>query len=232
MAAPSSSGGNGIISAIPPPTPAAPVYVDSNGQVANGKVPVFNTATGIWDPGAGGGGANVVDVLTTKGDLLTQNPSGTYVRLPIGATAGMGLLVASGLPAWALPSGYEFDYVEDTVGLTVTASTDGTAQNYLPGNAVTFDGSTRVKVEFYFPLFNVTASQLLVVNLYQDGADIGRMAAYAFNNEGYGQRLFTPTAGAHTYSIRVWRTAGTTGITAGVGGAGAYMPSFYRLTKA
>jgi hypothetical protein len=75
--------------------PGAPVVVE--GLPANGQVPTFNSSKGIYDPGTGGGGSSV---LTTKGDLLTQDPSGTDIRLAVG-TALQNLLVVAGLPAWA-----------------------------------------------------------------------------------------------------------------------------------
>jgi hypothetical protein len=43
--------------------------------------------------------------------------------------------------------GFELDYVERTTPLTVTATTAATAQTFIDGNAVTYDGSTRIKVE-------------------------------------------------------------------------------------
>lgn len=65
-----------------------------------------------------------LDKLTTKGDLFTQNPSGTYLRLGIGSTGNV-LTVASGLPSWAAPAVTPPD-VLTTKGDLLTQSADGT----------------------------------------------------------------------------------------------------------
>lgn len=58
----------------------------------------------------GGGGSSPTDVLTTQGDILSQNPSGTYVRIPRGVNGQM-LTQAASIPAWTnTPSGTVLDW--------------------------------------------------------------------------------------------------------------------------
>ncbi len=61
------------------------------------------TATAGWVPLADGSGGvawaqNPPDVLTQKGDLLTQSAAGVYTRLPIGTSQILG--TNAGLPVW------------------------------------------------------------------------------------------------------------------------------------
>src|ERR1044071_10122291 len=76
-------------------------------------------------------------------------------------------------PRGLLP-GDELDYVERTTNLTVTATSDATAQSFIDCNALTFDGSTKVKIEFYAPIGEALAGQDLIVVLYDGGSSLGR----------------------------------------------------------
>lgn len=67
-----------IISPVPPPAPAgAPVVVE--GIPANGQVPAFNAAKGIYDPASGGGGGSGTVTSVASGDaaLVVTNPTTT-----------------------------------------------------------------------------------------------------------------------------------------------------------
>lgn len=141
--------------------------------------------------------------------------------------------VFNGAGGQTFPPGYEFDYAENTAGLTVTPTTDATATAYITGNAVTYDGTTRVRVDFFAASSAITSGQLIVINLYDGSTDLGRVAAIdALSMSIILTRFLTPSAAAHTYSIRAWKTAGTATLTAGAGGTATYMPSWYRITKA
>lgn len=138
--------------------------------------------------------------------------------------------------------GYEYDYVERTSNLTVTATSDAAAQDLIVGNAVTYDGSTRVKIEAFVVAASITPNQNVVLNLYDGSTDLGRLcnigpptgtgASGSMVMMMKGERFLTPSAGAHTYKVRAWKTGGTAVVAADTGGAGLYLPAWYRITKA
>ena len=155
---------------------------------------------------------------------------------PTGATGPTGPAGSSGST--------EYDYVEVTGTSTITATADGNSGGtaVIYGNAVTYDGSTRVKIEFYAPYlqYNV-AGQSILVNLYDGTTDLGRLcnmgppsATATDLAPAKGERYLTPSAGSHTYHIRAWKSSasGTAIVGGGAGGASAYMPAFMRITKA
>lgn len=128
----------------------------------------------------------------------------------------------------------EYDYVEVTSNLTVTATSDATAQAFVTGNAVAYDGSTRVKIEFSCMKFECTVN--VVANLYDGSTDLGRLGIQAATTSGGGPvhfvRYLTPSNATHTYSIRVFKASGTSTVYGGAGGVATAMPAFMRITKA
>jgi hypothetical protein len=188
-----------------------------------------------------------VSILTTKGDLLYDSAAGTAARLAIGST-NQALQVVSGAPAWKYPPGYEFDYVQITSPVTVTATTDGNNQGtaVIDGNAVTYDGSTRIKIEFSAPYMAATGggANNYLLNVYDGTTDLGRIYNLELSwgsgtqeaSPIYGALFLTPTNAAHTYHIRGWKSVGggspTMSVGAGAGGASAYVPAWYRITRA
>ncbi len=134
--------------------------------------------------------------------------------------------------------GFELDYVQITSGVNITATTDATANSVIDGNAVSFDGSTRIKIEFWTLSATAAASGELVVVLYDGSTDLGRLAelqsagSSAHDTALYGVRFLTPSNASHTFHIKAWTTTGTSIINAGAGGAGVNFPAWYRITVA
>jgi hypothetical protein len=140
----------------------------------------------------------------------------------------------------------QLDYVEITAAVTITSTTDGASGGtaVIDGNAITYDGNLRIRVEFYAPyaLQEQNVDSNLIANLYDGTADLGRLCNMDTVNSGtvpnvtpfYGVRFLTPSAGSHTYHIRGWKTnsGSTSSIGAGAGGSAAYMPAFMRITVA
>jgi hypothetical protein len=147
---------------------------------------------------------------------------------PVGATGASG--------------GAQLDYVErtsDSAGLAITSTSDGNSngQQFIDGNAVTYDGSTRIKIEVYVPIGEITSGQSFILNLYDGTTDLGRIAVVSgpggTNDQTmYGVRFLTPSAASHTYHIRAWKSGGTAKIFDNAGGASVYLPAWYRITKA
>jgi hypothetical protein len=131
------------------------------------------------------------------------------------------------------PPGGELDYVQTTTALTVTATSSGAAQAFIDGNAVSYDGSTRIKVEFFCP--NAEAASGTLVVMLVDGAstvvgwlcELNGITATPIKCELF----LTPSAASHTYHIKAWKTGGTCVLGAGSGGA-ADVQAFMRITKA
>ena len=216
---------------------------------ATGKWRVYTKSTGLFvvdDAGAetgpfGVGGSVATDAIwDAAGDLVQGTGANTGAKLSAG-TAGNFLRSAGAAAAntWAFPPGHEFDYVEKTSDTSITATSAATANTIVTGNAVTYDGSTPVIIEFFTPAINTepTGGSLCFVVLY-DGTGIGTLAiqrtpASANDDKAaYVRRRLTPSAASHTYSIRAYVSAGTSNVSAGAGGVGVTMPAFIRITKA
>jgi hypothetical protein len=183
-------------------------------------------------------------LIDAKGDLIVGTAADTAARLAVGATNGMVLTVASGQAGGridALPPGFELAYVEFTSPLSVTATVEGSAQSVVSAGAVSFDGSTRVKIEFFSPdvLAGSTAASFTILNLWDGSSDIGRLGVIGHSALVTGietpfklDRYLTPSNASHTYSIRAWRVASDGTVSAGAGGAATQLPGFIRITKA
>lgn len=158
----------------------------------------------------------------------------------------MALAFASGGGGGGSGGVTQFDYVEITANVTVTATADGNGGGtaVIDGNAVSYDGLTRISVVFYAPRITMnpaTAAHSVYANLYDGTTDLGRLCRVQGDVVGvvegvsvYGERFLTPAAGSHTYHIRTWKDAAgdTAAIEAGAGGASTPMPAYMRITKA
>jgi hypothetical protein len=139
-----------------------------------------------------------------------------------------------------LEGGREIDYAQVTSGnISITATTEGTADTVVTGNAVTYDGTTIVLIEFYCPFAAPPAGNVnTIFALYDGSGSIGRMAQFTNSdaaNTGripvHASRRLTPSNASHTYSIRAYVDSGTGTVNNGAGGSGNYMPLFIRITK-
>lgn len=163
----------------------------------------FNTLLGELDDG-------------TAGDVLT----------------GVGTTIL-----WAKPPGYELDYAQITADVTVSGVV-GAQTTVITGGAVTYDGTTGIVIEVMLVGVLNGATDSVVLELWDGGTSIG--ASPAINTAGSGTQVewpvtvkkrLTPSAGAHTYTLKAYRTAANGTIKAGTGAAGAVLPSFMRITK-
>jgi hypothetical protein len=136
------------------------------------------------------------------------------------------------------PPGTQVDYTEVTSSPTSVATTAAGATAVITGGAFTYDGTTPVWVEFYCPaVHNSGAGNTVTFDLWDSvSGDLGKLWSTnvnASNDNGVmAARKLTPTAAAHTYSIRMWVSAGTGTMDCGVGGAGVFLPAFLRIRVA
>lgn len=141
--------------------------------------------------------------------------------------------------SWQYPPGYEFAYVEFSATKTSTSTTFAGGTEVVSAGAVTFDGSTKVRVEFFAPAARSSSSSVNAVISLADGGvagtDLGWMVETSTitNTPVYAVREFTPPAGTKTYSVVAWvSSAATATVVAAAGGAGTALPGFIRITKA
>lgn len=195
----------------------------STATPASGRVTVYAKANGLLyskdDAGAetalgGGSGSVATDAIwTTAGKVAVATGTATATE------------------QW--PPGHEFDYVARTSNLSVTATTAGTADAVVTGNAVTYDGSTIILLEFYCAF--IDAGVDLLMAFFDGSTQVDVFAAppnsVRIQAGKIGSLRLTPTAAAHTYSVRAWKTSGTTNIYANTGTGGNIPPAYIRQTK-
>ena len=226
-----------------PGTPAAGSYVTyakADGLMYQKDDAGTETAMG---PGAGGS-VSTDPIWVAAGDLAVGSGANTAARLAIGATNGMILTRVGGAVAWAFPPGYEYAYAQFTSTVSVTATTEGTANTVVTAAGVAFDGSTIVLVRFFSELVSPAsdaAGRTLSVYLYDDtgggAASIGRIGMFRTPATGLDNKpavcelRLTPTAATHTYSIRAAVSAITGTIAGGTGGLAGTAPGFIQILK-
>lgn len=149
----------------------------------------------------------------------------------------MALSPTSSRGSSGIAAGYEYDYKQITARpADITATTEATAQTMVAGNAVTYDGSTDVLIEFFAPGLDVAASRTVYFCLYDGAASIGNWGYNGFQNTENFRAInlalrIRPSAAAHTYTVKAYTTGGASTLFAGAGGVGNDMPAFIRITK-
>lgn len=136
----------------------------------------------------------------------------------------------------------ELSYVEFTAAVTVTATTEATANTAVTAGAVSLDGSTKIKIEFfcYCAAPPIASSAVMQFWLYDGSTSLGTIGQ--INSPAAGStpdflpvhldRRFTPSAASHTYSIRASVNAGTGTLYAAAGGVTLAVPGFIAISRA
>lgn len=132
------------------------------------------------------------------------------------------------------------------LNVPVSAAGDGSdVAAFIQGNPFTVDGSTQVAVEVYVAASEPDFQQSILASLYEGSTNVAVITDSSTGETSsnitrdattmYGKLLLTPSAGTHTYAIRVWATGGTTnnvwsGTNAiGPGTAPKYGVAWYRV---
>jgi hypothetical protein len=203
---------------------------------------IIKAITASFDgTGASGSWIPTLQVIAPNGAVLASCPGSV---LAAGALADVSWFpgVSENLVAQPGSPGAQLDYVQSTTDLTVTASTAATSQVFIQGNPIAFDGATRIRIEYF-----VAAAYLdpggdqpysLVGELFDGLTDIGTITQNNNHsdlptvNPQYGTYVTTPSAGTHTYAITYWLSPSATILAQLLchGGAGAYLPAYYRIT--
>lgn len=209
-------------------------------------------------------------VGTTAGDLVYFTGAGVPVRLGVGSAA-QTLKGGASAPAWGTValselSGFpndatkyargdgtwpvlplptlEMAYVEFTTTKTATSSTETSAVTVVSAGAVTFDGSTKVRIEFFSPHMEPSDNSNQGILTLFDGntsSPVGQLA-WVFgggSSSAYpimAARELTPSAASHTYFVGILDggaiSAQHARVIAGSGGTGTLLPGFIRISKA
>jgi len=118
------------------------------------------------------------------------------------------------------------------IGILTANNTEANALTLVTAGSFTADGTRPVAVTFFAPSWNNGAPgfNLVKLSLFDNGVSQGQIAQHSFAAQGDftgpvgAATKYTPSAGAHTLSIRGWNTVGPTNVSAGAGGAGNWAP--------
>jgi len=143
-------------------------------------------------------------------------------------------------PAAVADVGAEVAYAEITAPVSITATTEATAQVVATAPAFVADGSSQYVVEFSSPAVNPAggSGSSIQLWLFLDGVSIGQLsylnatgATAPLSPQRLSRRL-TPAAGSRVFSVRACVSTGTGSVAAGPGGTPAQnVPAFIRITK-
>ena len=131
------------------------------------------------------------------------------------------------------------DYAEFTSNVSITATTEGTAQSVVSGAGFTADGTSHYLVEFFSPSSHPdtgAAGRSLVFVMLDGATVIGQSSvttpASSTDNVPINfRRRLVPSAASHTFAVKAFVSAGTGVIGASTGGAGNALPGFIMVTK-
>jgi len=172
------------------------------------------------------------------------NRIGTFAARPAANTVPAGtiyfatdtrLAYRSDGAAWVLvyAGGTELSGVDITGTVAQAGNVEGTAATIATLSSITFDGSTVVTLEASLTDISMAGNNHLKFGFFDNGATLGEVARQVFDGNRSGIRIsrrITPSAAAHTYSLRFWGDVNvTTGAAGGgAGGSGAREPGFLR----
>lgn len=153
------------------------------------------------------------DVTFSEGTNVTLTQSGNDIEIASTASGST-----------------ELDYVEYNAADITVSGSSGSPTTVLTGNSVSYDGSTRIKVEFYTAgVF--AGSAALIVELWEDSSAIERLVQTnsTLGAPGYGVVFRTPSNASHAHHIKAWKNGGTDGA---IAAAATFAPIFLRITTA
>jgi hypothetical protein len=164
-----------------------------------------------------------------------RRPSPRSVRAAVAAVVSLGALCISVEAAAASPGG-ELAYDGRTTSYTLTT----TATSVIAGSSVAYDG-TPVIAEFYAAQIGFNSEDAVTVALYEGSTDVATLcviqaptaASVPLTAPLDCKQRFTPSAGSHTYAVRLSDSNGTgASVFASTGTGGNLSPMFLRVSAA
>jgi hypothetical protein len=189
-----------------------------------------------WTPAVHVAPGNLILAAGTRGIRFRNYVAGQVATVSAGLSEPLEpplQLTSAGVVSGA--STGSLAYVEN--GVDVACPGAATTIVVGPTAAVTFDGSTAVRATFMCGQYQDGVGSRARFLLFQDGVqlvELGVMFNVTTDNRDaiYLQRRFTPTAGAHTYDIRVAPSGAGTARGATDDGGAAIMPMALEIVAA
>ena len=193
----------------------------------------------------GGSGDVATDAIwDAAGDLAQGTGANTAAKLTAG-TAGNFLKSAGAAAAnvWAFPPGHQFDYVEFTSNVSVTATVEASADTIVAGTSQTYAAGD-YWVEFFSHQVtpNPTAGAYLILSLWDGATELGDIGitqnatgatTVPIGGPQVCKRKVTLTAATHQLIIKGHTSGGQpANVQAGAGGVATRLPGYILVTKA
>jgi len=182
--------------------------------------------------------ADPADVPADLGALANRieavvGPGSTNGQIPVWDNAAKKWVATA-------PAANELAYAENATASIGGGASEAAAAAIVSLPAVTFDGVTKVSIDFTVVeiAFAATASLIGWFYLFDGGSSLGIIgvarnsaSALAIAIPAYFRRELTPSAGSHTYSLRFSQSGGVVTVNAGAGGVGVRMPHTGSIRK-
>lgn len=186
-----------------------------NGTVADANLIASNNAAIKTVINGGIDSSNITDGAITNADISAS-----------AAIAGSKL--GTGLNG---PPGTEVDYQEFLTDVSITATTEATAQLVVASSSIAYAGQLIV-VEFWCPGIATSGSNpILTLIDNAGGAVLGGVTPAAPGTIPYIKRRFIAPSATKSYRVVAWVVTPTASIQSGAGGAGFRLPGWIKITK-
>lgn len=186
--------------------------------------------------------AQLVLSNNTTNDVSTSK-HGFAPKLPNDATRYLDGTGAYSVPGAGTPTGYTIvDYAQITSNVSITATSEATANAIVSGAGFTANGSSEYLIEFFAPQWRADTTVVgrnLFLILLEGSTVIGTLTqnqnpstSASFYGHGILAYRLQPSGASHTYTIAGYVSAGTGLVGAGSGGSGLkLLPAYIMVTK-
>lgn len=157
---------------------------------------------------------------------------------PLGGIQFSGTLTVAGAFTPSQTGFVLLSNTEFTAPVSITATTEATANTIVTAPSASFTGAQVIYVEFFSPAVSLPVGDFnCIFALFQDGLSIGRFGQVEAESTGIASITpvflrfpYTPPSGAHIFDVRAFVNAGTVTIQAGIGGTGVFLPGALQIS--